>query len=188
MCFTLIQLHPQEQLEYKTVLDVTSERGLAVNWRGHTHTHTIALRWIYTHARQPNIFHTILNCLNLILRVSSIHAPHMHVNTHTNTHMRTPESVWLSQPGQWWERTLWTQHNKGTRGEKNKSAAWWEMGSAPKQTGWQSGHTLSGQLGATGHDLKPNSRVCWWFVVCVRACMSAPWALPCPKACPAKEI
>lgn len=153
-----------------------------------THTHTIALRWIYTHARQPNIFHTILNCLNLILRVSSIHAPHMHVNTHTNTHVHTPESVWLSQPGQWWERTLWTQRNKGTKREKNKSATWWEMGSAPKQTGWQSGHTLSGQLGATGHDLKPNRRVCWRFVVCVRACMSAPWALPCPKACPAKEI
>lgn len=56
MCFTLIQLHPQGQLEHKTVLDVRSERGLAVNWRGHTHTqlhcagstHTLASQRYFT--------------------------------------------------------------------------------------------------------------------------------------------
>lgn len=37
----------------------------------------------------------------------------------------------------------------------------------------QSGHTLNGQLGATGQDFKVNGRLSWWFVVSVRACISA---------------
>lgn len=165
--YCAIQNQPLWQVEYATMQYVRSERGQPVNWRGDTHASThrftsqkhftaFLIVWIWSSKSDLSV-HNTCTCMN----------------THTGAHT----SACVAESARSVKRTyhVSTTHQKlkqGKEKEKKKKRGMIGDGISSQTNHWQSGHTLSGQLGATGQDLKVNGGLSWWFVVSVWACIS----------------